>query len=70
MGRDGVTMNEVDYIKELLSHIDKLEYLLYRSMHCLDNDFVPGPKFAALWQEYYDLTGIHEGDEYLETPND
>ena len=59
-------MNEVDYIKELLAHIKKPEYLLYRAMHCLDNDFVPGPKFAGLWQEYTDITGIHEGDEYHE----
>jgi len=75
MGRDGVTMNEtehndIDYIKELLIHIDKVEHLLYRAMHCLQNDYVPGPKFAALWQEYFDLTGIHEGDVYPETTSD
>jgi len=44
--------------------LDRILKLLYDSMHSLDNDFVPGPKFAKLWQEYYDLTGIHEGDEY------
>ena len=44
--------------------VKELEYLLYRAMHCLDNDFVPGPKFAKLWQDYTDLTGILEGDEY------
>ena len=57
-------MKEIDYIKELLAHIDSLESLPYRAMHCLDNDFVPGPKFAKLWQEYTNLTGVHEGDEY------
>lgn len=40
--------------------------LLYDAMHCLDNDFVPGPKFADLWQQYYELTGYKEGDEYNE----
>lgn len=57
-------MKEADYVKELIIFIDKLEFLLYRAMNCLDNDFVPGPKFATLWQEYTDLTGILEGDEF------
>lgn len=51
-------------IEELLDYIGKLESLLYRIAHTMDNDFIPGPKFAALWQEYTDLTGIQEGDEY------
>lgn len=41
-----------------------LEALLYDVMHCLDNDFVPGPKLAGLWQRYTNLTGLHEGDEF------
>ena len=53
-------------IKMMVKHWEILHRLLYDAMHCLDNDFVPGPKFADLWQRYYDLTGYHEGDEYIE----
>lgn len=55
---------DVYLLKSIHSILNKFDFLLYRVMHCLDNDFVPGPKFAALWQEYTDLTGIKEGDEY------
>ena len=50
--------------KSAVVRIRFLEGLLYDTMHCLDNDFVPGQKLAELWQRYTNLTGLHEGDEF------
>jgi len=37
--------------------------LLCDVMNALDEDFVPGPKLADLDNRFYELTGLHRGDE-------
>ena len=51
------------YLERLIMEEKELSTLLCDAMNALDEDFVPGPKLADLESRYYELTGLHRGDE-------
>lgn len=50
-------------VGEWFGVLEQYHVLLYDVIHCLDEDFVPGPKFSDLCKRYYELTGLKLGDD-------
>lgn len=54
-------------IKKMVAQWKDLHKLLYDIMHEMHNDMgIPGDRFANYWTRYTFMTGIREGDEYIE----